>query len=546
MYTVEARLSRFRPESELSRLNTTAGRAVPVSRLLWNVVACALESAHRTAGLYDPTVLEAREAAGYDRTFEALAGNSGPPGVPPPPLYGWRDIERDSAAQTIALPPGVRLDLGGTAKGWAADRAAEQLATLGPCLLVLGGVGGLILWTGLRLQAAVVEGAARDLQIQALLMTSALSEPLEEWHEGKGARRSALDSLVRSLAQSVGARVVVLDASLRVLFSSDAVGAARVGRQHPEIVAAQQGHVQADVRWDERRQEQRLFVAAPIKQEAGELEGMVQLSAPMTPLYGERRRLWAQLCMAGGVVLVVMTLASLLLARQVTGPLRSVTAVAEAMALGKLEQRIIPTGPDEIVRLGQTFNHLAERIRDMLVSQQAFVANAAHELRSSLASIQLRIEMLQRHGPDNAELTQRYLRQMETAVAHLRRLVDHLLALVRLDEGVAAAQSPLDVSPLLYDVADEIAPLAQAAGVRLELDVPAHLPAVLANADAMRMLVRNLLDNAINYTPPGGAGQPVGHHWQPTRDCCRPQHGQCRAAGRHHSAGDRHRSGHLC
>jgi len=150
--TVEAHLSRFRPESELSRLNARTGRKVAVSPLLWEALQWALESARRTGGLYDPTVLDALEAAGYDRSFDDhrsptaerrlrdVVGDSEsdePSAVVP--RWSWQDIRLDPRTQSVTLPPHLRLDLGGIAKGWAAERAADQLAVLGPCLVDAGG-----------------------------------------------------------------------------------------------------------------------------------------------------------------------------------------------------------------------------------------------------------------------------------------------------------------------------------------------------------------------------------------------------------------------
>jgi signal transduction histidine kinase len=224
----------------------------------------------------------------------------------------------------------------------------------------------------------------------------------------------------------------------------------------------------------------------------------------MAPLQREMRRMWLGLLTGAGVILTVTTLASLILAHQVTEPIRRLTLVSEAMAAGRLDQHVAPAGPDEIVRLGHSFNRMAEQLHEMLARQQSFVANAAHELRSPLASLQLRLDMLQAHGADDLALQQHYLRQMTDEVGQLQRLVDHLLVLSSVDEGATLLQSPVDLAPPLYQVTDEVSPLAQAAGVQLHIDVPAHLPAVTANLDAMAMLVRNLLDNAIKYTPAGG------------------------------------------
>ncbi|MCL6595108.1 MAG: FAD:protein FMN transferase [Firmicutes bacterium] len=138
----EAVLSRFRADSELSYLNARAGRPVRVSRLLYTVAERALAAAAATGGLYDPTVLRALEAAGYDRTFAALeARASAAPAPAPRPFLGtWRRVRLDPAASTVHLPPGVGLDFGGIAKGMAVDSALGALEERGVrCALVEAG-----------------------------------------------------------------------------------------------------------------------------------------------------------------------------------------------------------------------------------------------------------------------------------------------------------------------------------------------------------------------------------------------------------------------
>jgi FAD:protein FMN transferase len=145
---LEARLSRFDPESEISRLNADPRVVVPASRQLRAAVRYAIHAAELTGGLADPTLLGAVVRAGYDRSLtgrpradlrDALAAAPEPhPGGPSPdPL--WRHVRVDEAEGVVARPPGVRLDLGGSAKGLAADFAAALLAPFGPCAADIGG-----------------------------------------------------------------------------------------------------------------------------------------------------------------------------------------------------------------------------------------------------------------------------------------------------------------------------------------------------------------------------------------------------------------------
>lgn len=146
---VDRACSRFRSDSELSRLNARAGRPMQASPLLIEALEVALRAAELTGGDVDPTVGRALELAGYDRDWRLLAApaDESEPDAParPPALRirvrsGWREVSLDRSTRRIRIPAGVRLDLGATAKAWAADRAADAAATSGCGVLVsLGG-----------------------------------------------------------------------------------------------------------------------------------------------------------------------------------------------------------------------------------------------------------------------------------------------------------------------------------------------------------------------------------------------------------------------
>lgn len=127
----EQTLSRFLPESELSRLNQHAGTATAVSELLYAVLATALTAAQTTEGVYDPALLEQLTQIGYDRTFDELRPAHFSPLFPGEPGGGWRGIRVDSIHRSVKLPRGIKLDFGGIAKGMAVDAAIEQLRQSG-------------------------------------------------------------------------------------------------------------------------------------------------------------------------------------------------------------------------------------------------------------------------------------------------------------------------------------------------------------------------------------------------------------------------------
>jgi len=139
---LDAACSRFRDDSELTRVVRAGGRPVRVSPLLLDAIAAALDAARVTDGLVDPTVGRTLRLAGYDATFRIVAARDGDgfharfDRTP-----GWEVIELDRAAETVRVPDGVELDLGATAKAFASDRCAQIAAGLCGCG-VLVGLGG--------------------------------------------------------------------------------------------------------------------------------------------------------------------------------------------------------------------------------------------------------------------------------------------------------------------------------------------------------------------------------------------------------------------
>jgi FAD:protein FMN transferase len=136
---IDRTCSRFRDDSELARLERSAGRWTVVTPLLFEAIEIALGAARATGGAVDPTVGTAIRLNGYDRDFRSVA-RSGPP-VRSRPAPGWRVVRIDASGCAVHVPEGVRLDLGATAKAFAVDRACAAASRAAGCgvLISIGG-----------------------------------------------------------------------------------------------------------------------------------------------------------------------------------------------------------------------------------------------------------------------------------------------------------------------------------------------------------------------------------------------------------------------
>jgi len=158
---IDAACSRFRPDSEIWRLQRADGASVKVSALLFEAITVACGVAQRTGGAVDPTVGAALEGLGYDRDFFELDPQGTELEEEPQPVPGWWRIELDRRRRTVQVPPGTHLDLGASAKALVADRAARRIAH-GVHTGVLVSIGGDVAAAGVAPEGGWAVGIAAD------------------------------------------------------------------------------------------------------------------------------------------------------------------------------------------------------------------------------------------------------------------------------------------------------------------------------------------------------------------------------------------------
>ncbi|TKC89766.1 two-component sensor histidine kinase [Trinickia terrae] len=182
-------------------------------------------------------------------------------------------------------------------------------------------------------------------------------------------------------------------------------------------------------------------------------------------------------------------------------PLARVTRALETRRPEALEPLPDERLPLEVKPLVRALNGLLERLSAALDTQKAFVADAAHELRTPLAAVQIQSQLVARAHDDATR--REALADLQAGVTRATRLAEQLLALARAEPDSAAGRRMLDLRALLAECVAAHAPLAGRRGIDLGVE-EVQSASVTADAEALRVMFGNLLDNAVKYTPEGG------------------------------------------
>jgi signal transduction histidine kinase len=341
----------------------------------------------------------------------------------------------------------------------------------------------------------------RDLQQRVERDAVALAALVEDTLQG-GADPGdpTLQRIVGAYSADTGARVVVVGPGGAALADSD--DQRELGRDfssRPEIATALEGAVATGTRRSDTLDADLLYVAVPVAS-GGTVHGAVRASVPTSRLDALVRRYWLVLGAVALVVLAIVALAGLWLARWVSRPLTDLRDATRRAEAGDLSVRADPDeGPDEVRELASAFNDMVARLDALVGTQEKFVADASHQLRSPLTALRLRIENLQHEGPAEPSDLEDALGEVD----RLSRLVNGLLALARA-ERTAAERTPQDVGALVRERADAWRAAALEQGVDLRADAPSGLRAALVPG-ALEQVLDNLLDNALGAAPAGTA-----------------------------------------
>ena len=232
-------------------------------------------------------------------------------------------------------------------------------------------------------------------------------------------------------------------------------------------------------------------------------DGVIQIAQP----FRVRRELARAAALRVAVPLVlllpVLVLCMAWVVRNGLRPLRFVTAEVQQRDARSLAPLSMASLPLEIEPLVSELNRLLSRLNAAFAAQRDFVADAAHELRSPLTSLRLQLQLLDRAADDQARRDSRAM--LGAGVERAIHLVEQLLTLARSDPQEPGPElQTLDLEPIAAQALSDCHALALARNIDLSLQALAPV-VVRGDREALRILVRNLVDNAVRYTPPGGS-----------------------------------------
>ena len=368
-------------------------------------------------------------------------------------------------------------------------------------LLVLVGVVALVLAVHDIPLAGHLQRVERDrlvtsLERDAFLLAGRAEEALEG---GTAAQQPELGDLVSRYSREKDVRVAIVDSDAIGVVGSDEGVLEQNFSNRPEFTEALGGFPTTGERFSVTLGEDLFYVAVPVWS-GEEIVGAVRLTAPERVVADRAADRVRGLLAVALISLSIAVAVAWLLARSVIKPITQLRVATDQLAMGDLDARADDAqGPPEIRALAGSFNSMAGRLGQLVDRQRAFAGTASHQLRTPLTALRLRLEQLSYQVGDDGELAHT-VEEALVETDRLHRMIEGLLALTRAEDA-ATGPVEIDVSAVLRSRAEHWAPLADERSVALVVDADEGVT-VLAVAGAVEQIIDNLVDNALEVSPP--------------------------------------------
>ncbi|MEQ6358111.1 HAMP domain-containing sensor histidine kinase [Thermoanaerobacter thermohydrosulfuricus] len=199
----------------------------------------------------------------------------------------------------------------------------------------------------------------------------------------------------------------------------------------------------------------------------------------------------------------LVSLLSLLVASYITNPLKRLTEAANILSQGKLDYKVDVKSNDEIGKLARAFNKMSLSLMQIDEERKRFVSDASHELKTPLASVKALVESLIDSRNEDVHFYKEILRDVDSEIDRMTRLVNGLLELARMDKIKSVRVKKCEISEIILDVIESLAPLAKAKEINLAFQGKSNVFAEV-DADRFYRMVYNIVENGIKYTYNGG------------------------------------------
>lgn len=353
------------------------------------------------------------------------------------------------------------------------------------------------------LAVSYAHNARQDLIDKVERDAVALSTLVEDSLENDGPVPTQIRRVVSDYTAETGGRVIVVDDAGAKLVDTTPTGA-RDFTSRPEIATALDGEIAVGTRHSQTLGTDLVYVAVPVASN-GAIHGAVRITYPMSAVNERIERYWAALAILAAIVLAVAATIAVVLSRWMTRSLDRVERAAEAIGDGNLDLRVPVEGPPEVRLLAQAFNRMVTQLGALMRSQDEFVADASHQLRTPLTALRLRLENLER------DLSSAERGEVAGAIAEVERLaslVDALLVLARADRAPSTPE-PIRLDRVVGERLETWEPIAEDRGVALVEHLEPDL-AVLATPGRLEQILDNLLANALEVQPAGTSIEVTG------------------------------------